>query len=201
MMGLKGNGIYNGEDYEFTRSFKDPDERRAAIKQEIKRRIAERGFIGMVELLTEKADITFGDGTYGLSDFLCFREKNTSVLHEYLVKGEKNYKTYSNITTGALLAVYILIIAGGAYEVFSTESKTRELLVPRLALLGLFIFLLCWEARWRYFSNYIPIIFLSAVIALGGISTAIERRRGGDSAEKPLVKRAKQVGRTPSKNT
>ena len=69
MMSLEGDGRYNPEDYEFTQSFEDPSERKAAISNRIKERIEEKGLMGMLKLFYKKGVIVFGDGTYAQSDF------------------------------------------------------------------------------------------------------------------------------------
>ena len=166
MMGLSDTGMYNNKDYKFTRSFEDPDERSDALKEEIKNRIRKLGAGGLVRLFTKKGDICFGDGTYGLSDFLIGKDEEDTWLRRLVVKGGAYYEYYSHICTGLLLALYILMIISGLQELFVLKSKTFRALAPRLAVFGLLLFLICWEARWRYFSNFIPMIFLSALLGL-----------------------------------
>ncbi len=175
MMGLKGSGGYNRADYEFTRSFDDPDERDRAIRTEIKTRLDSLGAAGLVKLLSKKSDICFGDGTYGLSDCLGGKEQQETRLHELLLKGGKYYDIYRHVCAGVLLAMYVLMIASGWQEVFQRGSGSLAALVPRLAVFGLLLFLLFWEARWRYFSNYIPLIMLSALLGLEPFCRAMDR--------------------------
>ena len=56
------------------------------------------------------------------------------------------------------------------------KGKTVRLLAPRLALLGVFLFFLIWEARWRYFSNFVPIVMLCAITGLESVSDLASRR-------------------------
>lgn len=166
MMGLKGNGMYNSEDYGFTRSFDDQEERTEALVERIRERIRAHGWGGMLELLTAKGEICFGDGTYGLSDCLGGTPARDTKLHELLLKDGKYYNVYKHLCTGVLLALYVLMIVSALQEVFYPGSQTLQLLVPRLAVFGLLLFLICWEARWRYFSSFIPLICVSALLGM-----------------------------------
>lgn len=174
MMGLTGIGMYNNQDYTFTESFTDREEQSVALKAEIKRRIQDLGPEGLVSLLTTKGNIIFGDGTYGLSDCLGGEPLRETGLREWLLSGGEHNKAYRHICTGILLALYIFMILSGLWDAFSPDDNVFQALVPRLAVFGLMLFLLCWEARWRYFSNYIPLIFLSS---LPGIDQLMERLR------------------------
>jgi len=166
MMGLKGDGMYNPGDYEFTRSFDDKEEQKAALLDEIGIRIKDRGFNGMVSLFTTKSEICFGDGTYGLEDCLGGIRDHDSKLHEWILSEGRHYSVYKHICTGVLLALYVLMIVSATQEVFCPNSRTFQFLVPRLAVFGLLLFLICWEARWRYFSSFIPLIFVSALLGM-----------------------------------
>ena len=163
MMGLEGNGMYNPGDYEFTRSFDDRGEQTAALLDEIGARVRARGFWGMTELFTRKAEICFGDGTLGLEDCLGGTPLRETRLRELLLSGGRYYDVYKHLCTGVLLAVYALMIFAGARDLFHPDGPAFRVPAPRLAVFGLLLFLLCWEARWRYFSSFVPLIYLSAL--------------------------------------
>ena len=177
MMGLKGDGMYNPGDYEFTRSFDDKEEQKAALLDEIGIRIKDRGFHGMVSLFTTKSEICFGDGTYGLSDCLGGIRDHDSKLHAWILSEGRHYSVYKHVCTGVLLALYVLVIVSGLQEVLCTGSDSFQYLAPRLAVFGLLLFLMCWEARWRYFSSFIPMIFVSALLGMDTFSNLLQRIR------------------------
>ena len=163
MMGLDGNGMYNPADYAFTESFTDKEAQSAAIKQEIKNRIRALGPEGLLRHLGQKGVILFGDGTYGLSDCLGGDPLTESRLREWVLPGGTYNGIYKHICTGVLLAVYLLLIAAALHDGLRPDEG---MLILRLAVFGLVLFLLFWEARWRYFSNFIPLIFLCALPGL-----------------------------------
>lgn len=173
MMGMQNNGSYNPEDYDYTRSF-SPEERNAACLSRIKERIHDLGIGGMANLFANKAVICFGDGTYALSDFLDDEPAKETSLHKYILYAGEKYKSYQNLTTGFLLALYFVMVVGAGMCAFGKkEPKDFSYLAPRLAGLGILAFLLLWETSGRYFTNYIPLLIVSGVLAI----TWKERRK------------------------
>ena len=176
MMGTAGNGFYNGDEYEFTKSFADPAERETAVKERLQERLKSYGVRDYAGLFTVKLDIDFGDGTYGLSDCLGGKLKKSNALHEFLLNNGAHRDAYKHICTGVLVALYVLLIASCVLDVIRT-GPTLKMLAPRLALFGLLLFLLFWEARWQYFSNYVPVIMVSAVIGLDQFACKFGKRK------------------------
>lgn len=166
MMGLKNNGSYNPEDYEYTRSF-SPEKRNQACLSRIKERVDTLGLSGMSRLLANKAIVCFGDGTYALSDFLDDSPKEEQVLHKYILYAGEDYKSYQHLTTGFLLTLYSVMVYGAGICAFGKERpKDFYFLAPRLSGLGILFFLLLWETNGRYFTNYIPLLIISAILAI-----------------------------------
>lgn len=166
MMGLNGTGGYNPSDFEFTRSFTDIEERDKAIKAEIIKRIKERGVNGMYEHLTLKGEYCFGDGTFGLADGLKDTPANPNILHEFVLYDGKYYEGYRHICHGVFSTILILMIFSSLQEILSRERKFRNFLAPRLAVLGLLIFLSFWEANRRLSLNYLPVMILCSIMGI-----------------------------------
>ena len=175
MMGLN-TGTYNNEDYAFTKSFEDHGERDEAIKERIAELVREKGLKGLFALFSKKLAVDYGDGTYGLSDCLGGPHGEDNFLHSFLLNGRSNNTTYRQITTGILFAVYALVIAECAAGALRGQRGAGEA-APALALLGQILFLLIWEARWRYFSNFMPIFILTAVRSLDAANCIFCRNR------------------------
>lgn len=168
MMGTVGNGTYRNDEYRFTRSFDDPAERKAAVRDRLAERLKNYGVGDYADLFTRKLGIDFGDGTYGLSDCLGCPHGDDNALQSFLVKDGEHHAVYKHICTGALIALYIPLIVSCVLDV-TGKRTARDLFAPRLALFGLMLFLLFWEARWRYFSNFVPIIMVLAITGLESI--------------------------------
>ncbi|MBR6109960.1 MAG: hypothetical protein IKQ36_09515 [Clostridia bacterium] len=168
MMGTVGNGTYNRNEYAFTKSFEDTAERRNAVKERLLERLKSYDIGDYAELFTRKLGIDFGDGTYGLSDCLDCPHGDDNALQSFLVKDGEHHAVYKHICTGALIALYIPLIVSCVLDV-KGKRTARDLFAPRLALFGLMLFLLFWEARWRYFSNYMPMIIVLTIAGLESI--------------------------------
>ncbi len=195
MMGLKGDGRYNPEDYEFTRSFSEPAKRNQAIKEEIQSRISQRGIKGMTELYSQKLYGCFGDGTLGLSDFLDDSPEKKSVLHEFILYEGKQYGLYHTLCCMLLYGFFLLGTAFVWTNAIKRETDEKACMGEEMyrakrrcagsafalptALCGLIIFLMNWEVSPRYITNYVPILLL---LAAGGCKelVCLTQERGWD---------------------
>lgn len=194
MMGLEGNGGYNPQDYEFTRSFSDPEVRDEALKNEIKNRISQRGMTGMIALYTAKLFRCFGDGTLGISDFLDDNPDKDSLLHEYLLYGGRKYAGYQALcnivfyTILLLMFVYLLIGVGVNKKEKEVVLHQNLELAPALGISGIIVFLMHWETSPRYITNYVPIMI---GLAAGGIGYLENRlmEKGIDKKMKAIAEK------------
>ena len=174
MMGLKGDGRYNGEDYVFTRSL-DPEERDAVLREEVSRRIRARGVMGMLVLFSQKSAIDFGDGTYGAHDFLGIKPERRTWLHDFVLKDGRFYGLYSAYTT-TLHTTLLLFMLIGAYRFMAGEQREGACLLPGYAaVFGVWLFLMFWETNPRYFSNFAPVIIVCGVLGVSRIGSALSR--------------------------
>ena len=164
MMSLYKNGTYNRYDYAFTRSFDDPDERKAAVAQEIQERISERGFGGMLELFYAKGSIAFGEPTLALSDFLDDNPQHETALHSFLLYKSVGYPIYHYFCSGIYFALLILMTV--AATSFFTKNRSKKCILPLLCVFGIYLFLMVWEVSGRYVTNFVPFIIISATFGL-----------------------------------
>ena len=58
------------------------------------------------------------------------------------------------------------------------EDKITIVSCFRLALFGLFIFLLIWESKSKYLVNFIPIIYLVSIDGISQLHEYIKKKRG-----------------------
>ncbi len=163
MMGLKGNGGYNGSDYQFTRSFADPAARNEAIWQEIQSRIASLKLTGLLKLWIRKEVLCFGDGTFVLSSFLDDTPLNQTFLHQIVMENGALYPLYRQLCVSGFCAVLLLVLVSSYRDASSGGSVNWRVLTPRLAIFGLLLFFLLWETSGRLILNFVPIIFLAAL--------------------------------------
>lgn len=169
MMGLAGNGAYNGGDYQYTYSFSDPEERVQANINVIKERLRAYGFWGYLEFATRKQTLSFGSGLYGAYEILDDNPLRQSYLHNFALETGKYFFVLKNVAQGYHVFLFVLIIASLLYDLYFKSPKISVALIPRLATSGIFLFLLLWEACPRYIINYIPVFVICIGLSYNNI--------------------------------
>ncbi len=167
MMGIKGNGGYNPDDYALTTSIEGVEARKEMNWAEIKTRLSNYGVSGYLSFLAVKIEVMWLDGTYYAPFKLAAEPLHTNALSQIFRTDGTYYNQYYLFGVGAQLALLLLMIWG---------MRSPRTLVSMLALsvFGLFFFLLIWESRSRYLINFTPLFLL---LAQGGLDGALLRLR------------------------
>lgn len=173
MMGLEGNGAYNPQDFEFTYSFTDYEERDRAIEREIINRIRKRGIGGMLELFTSKTVMDYGEGTLGLSDFLDDGPINDSSFHDYVLYQGQHYSIYRGYCSIIVFSFLLFFLYGVYQKCGNVNQGEGANTLIHVSFLGIFALLMIWETNYRYFTNYTPILILGGVMGIMGIQRQI----------------------------
>ncbi len=166
MMGLKGIGRYNGEDYIFTRSFTDVELRNQSINEEIFDRIYNLGPLGLGRLWLEKTNVFMTDGTFGMSDFLNNGPVNSNFMHKYVIYHSEYYSLYKSYNDGVYLALQILCVLA-CLALFLKKDKDAVKMSVYLCAFGGMLFFTAWEVTGRYFTNIMPCIIIGASAIFG----------------------------------
>lgn len=169
MMGLEGNGAYNGSDYQYTYSFTNPKQRVEANLAMIKTRLQHYGFWGYLEFATRKEVFSFGSGMYGAYEILDDNPLQQSSLHDFVIETGKYFFVFKNTAQAYHVFLFVLIIFSLFYDLFFKSPTISPSFLPRLAMSGMFAFLLLWEACSRYIINYIPIYVICAALSYGDL--------------------------------
>ncbi len=120
----------------------------------------------MPEFYGRKMEVDFGRGTMGLDDFLDDRPWNDVWIQQYVFYSGEHYKGYNAYCCGVMLGLWILALGGavaGVRDLGSTSGQHPEIW---MGLVGIILFLLAWEMRDRYFSNYFSILIVAGVLGL-----------------------------------
>lgn len=163
MMSMKGYGNYNLADSEFTMSFKNKDEKRAANIDEIKSRLKKMGVKGLITHTAKKAVWTWEDGTYFISHHI-EKARNENVLHEFVLnKGIHHFIFYAYSCGFQLFILFMMIMSSvKAYK----RRELNMMTLIRGLVFGIFVFLLIWETRSRYLYNFTPFFLILAADGL-----------------------------------
>lgn len=187
MMGMTGDGCYNSEDYEYTNSFPAAQRGEACLRR-LTERVGQLKVSGVSQLFLTKSAVAFGDGTFALSDFLDDTPAQHNWLHDHILYGGEHYSQYKHMTTGLLLALYLLMILGALPKGDGAVDRT---LAPRLAGLGILAFLLLWEVSGRYFTSFVPLLDLCGMLGLWRLA----QLREAAVAERSGVKHSRKTRR------
>ena len=178
MMGAGGTGIFNDEDIAATLAVPAGQDRFDFAAGAYVDRVDAMGVSGYTKFLGKKALLTFGDGTFaqwgegGLLEFPYVNADPVSVaVQNYFAPDGFNHSTLVNFWQAwwlivlALLAVPLLL---WRRSLFSADT-----VVLRVAVFGLFVFLMFFETRARYVYLYVPLILVLASVSMHAISARI----------------------------
>lgn len=153
MMGSHGNGTYDEEDVKYTKSFKNPAERKQKNLEVYRRNLIKNGLVGNVKLLLKK-EAVWGIGTRGYFQYIQ-NVKDETFLYQ-LIAGK-----YCGVTKGILqaynLAIMLLVCVG---LFFSRKELSLFQLILMIYWGGTILFTALWEAHPRHIMSYLPFIML-----------------------------------------
>lgn len=179
MMGLNENPGFSPDDTAFSRSIKDPEERKEKIRAEIADRISEKGVVGMAQHLKNKGILAFSDGSFELSyTFLFGFQKETELEDTVTLLGD-HYDSYwdccSNIWYVYLMFGVFYMASTAICAIRGRGTDYRWLPVP-LAAFGLLCFLLLWEVHARYTVNYFSCFVMMTVCGVVLLSKKLGKK-------------------------
>ena len=164
MMGLSGDGGYNDDDYQLTlAAAPDKAGRDAFDKAEILARLQAMGPAGLLEHLAHKLSYVWGDGSCYAPMKLDIRPVRSSWLQSYCIQGMAHTGRIVYLATGLQLALLGLAVWGA---IQSVRRQNWSISFVQIALLGLGLFLLLWEARSRYIVSFLPLLAVCGVWGL-----------------------------------
>lgn len=172
MMGLKGNGMYNGEDAAATLERQTKQEKEEYNISQIQKRLKEYYDTGTLDdFYINKLMFTWGDGTFYAPEKLARNPLNRGMQHEFILFTGEYKDTFLYFSQIQYIAIVILMIFS-CYNKNNGEDHYR--FVISLSNFGLILFLLIWEARSRYIVNYIPYFCILAMYGIDNFSNTVK---------------------------
>lgn len=172
MMGLTGDGRWNGSDENFSAHFEDHDLAEQANWERIGERIRQHGPAGMLQLLGKKTLYSFGDGSFNVSSMLDDIPLRPGFLHGILLYTSPHFMLFFYLCTGLYLLLLTLGALGAIQDLLRRRAAPDLALVLRLAFFGLWLFLMLWESNARYLYHYLPILYGCAFCSFGPAAPA-----------------------------
>lgn len=179
MMGLNTdtNGVWSGDDVNFSSSQPNQKIRKEKNLEEFRERLTSMSTNTLVTHLRNKILVNFNDGTFafgiegnfyiwGYEDIFSF----SSLIREFTFSSGKYYIYPASIRQAIWLVVLLLIL-------FSFSKKyNKDILIIQLSLIGLFMFEMLFEARSRYLFTYVPYFIILSVYGIDKLYRKIKKR-------------------------
>ncbi|MER2134582.1 MAG: hypothetical protein ABS910_07865 [Arthrobacter sp.] len=173
-------GAYNEEDRSSTLAVAGPQERFDAALQVWMDRVAARGPAGYAGFLNAKLRWITGDGSFfswgegrmGAEDFIA-GDPLSRTVQDFYGPGRPGFPLLQNVWQGTWFLV--LALCGAALFLRGPPLNSLGAVTPRIALLGVFVFLMFSEGRARFLYLYLPFFIVLASLTLQRLAPAVLR--------------------------
>lgn len=169
MMGAIGDGGWNQQDY--INTFNAINSGENVVQQNLNttsERFDTLGLDGYLSVLGRKISTTWGDGTFYAPYKLYLGGASQNDFQRTFIAGTSHSKQTYKILNIVWLTALLLICFYSIKNIFKDEDIFFNII--KLAIVGLFIFLLIWETRSRYVINYLPLIIILTFYSIQGVS-------------------------------
>ena len=147
----------------FSTSIEDPQERRAALLEQVIDRVYYLRYPSrLLNLLSRKNLSTFGNGTFKLNEIIeADAHEPDNAIKQIIFEQGALYPAYYHLTTALFLAQMLLacLSCARALRLRSTEAASVF-----ITLVGVFLFLCMWETRARYFFQFEMVLLCAAAL-------------------------------------
>lgn len=116
----------------------------------------------LLAAMMRKNAAAMGDGTFGMTEMLDDKPVRENAVSSFVLAGRPHYLLYSAVCTGIYLAELLLALLGCARDLRRRDMSAAMLYI---AAFGVMLFLLVWEARSRYFFNFVPVFLMLAAMS------------------------------------
>lgn len=169
-----GYGAYSQKDADFTAESGNYQEKKAANIHMIKERLQEYGFGGYMQFLFNKFRYVWNDGSYYVLQQIGWDTKNKESIPYQIVIDQNSNGFFKGYMTNFNNYIFFVICAGAVIEI-ARKEKNQVSRIMGIAIVGIALFLLVWEARSRYIYFLIPIFCVFAAYEFRYIIELIEK--------------------------
>ena len=147
----------------FSTSFEDPEERKAALLEEVIDRVYYLRYPNrLMHMLSRKNISTFGNGTFLLNEIIeADAPQPDNAVKQVIFEQGRLYPAYYHLTTAIFVSQMLIACLSCAQAIRQKNTRASALFIT---LTGMFILLSCWETRGRYFFQYVPVLLCAAAM-------------------------------------
>lgn len=162
-----GDNPYGGMsgDYAVTWGMMEAGASREAVMDSIYARMKDRIYTlrypnRLIAAVMRKNAAAFGDGTFGMTEMLDDGPVRENGISQIVLEGRPLYRMYAALCSGVWAANMALAALSCLRDLKRGDSRAALL---QIAMLGMMLFLLLWEARGRYAFGFMPVMLLLAM--------------------------------------
>ena len=111
----------------------------------------------LLTAVLRKNACAMGDGTYGMTEMLDDGPLRENAVSAVVLEGRPYYALYAAVCTG-IAAAHMLLAALGTWR--ALRARDTRTALSAVAMVGIILFLLLWEARGRYSFGFMPVLLL-----------------------------------------
>lgn len=173
MMGLgdKTTGGYSSEDFEFSASFDNKEDRNQANMEEAMNRLKDMGLIGTTVHMVQKLLMNFNDGSFTLYMAIVY-ELNVFGVILLIIEQILWLLILGLCFAGALFGLNKF--KSDSYEELDDETISVKTIVM-LSILGLTMMVMLFEGRARYLYTFAPIFAIMATFGAKALFEHLEK--------------------------
>lgn len=176
MMGLVGDGSYNHADYLVSTSIADPAQRKEYARSEIAARLTQRSPAKFLQFAQIKQLRSWGSGNADVSPFLEAEPLKPGIALQ-LGASYGEYHFVYQYASQSWQVVMLALLAAGAWLGWRRSDWRLRLGLCAGSVLGVWLFLLLWEAGQRYIINCVPLL----AVLMGAAVSGFAQNRGHGS--------------------
>ncbi len=162
-MGMQGDGSHSAEENHYIWSFETKEEKEQAALELVQIRLGQKTLPEHLTFLGQKAVRSFGSGGFDYQSTVSGAPMTQNFMIDVLNPSGAYNAVYDNVIQGYHVAVLLLMFVGFVLSLYYKEERFLPL---QIASLGMFLFLLLWEAGTRYLLNYYPVFLLCGVVVV-----------------------------------
>lgn len=160
-------GGYTG-DYGITWGMMDAGAPREEIMDSIYTRMKDRIYTlrypnRLITAALRKNAAAMCDGTFGMTEMLDDVPVRENMVSSFVLSGRPYYAAYGALCTGMYMACVLLAVVGCVRDI---RKRDVRLALVYIAMFGMMLFLMIWEARSRYLLSFVPMLLLLACALL-----------------------------------
>ncbi len=185
MMALVRDGTHDPDDNYLIWQWPTQEEKQAQAMATLKERLGAYTPGKFLVFLNQKSVRSFGSGNLDYTHAVADSPMRQTFLVEGVSENGRHFAWFDTLNQGYYVALFALIIAGA---VLAARRRDYTAFVPYLAIFGLFLFLLLWEAGQRYLINYYAMFILAGTFGMQQLMAgwpALARPGAKPAAESP----------------